>query len=278
MAQMKYEDFVKFNEKQSNQKSEGSNRGNYVGYFALKDDNESAVVRFNISSLDDINIVSKHTVENKDGKRRIISCLRSSPTDPLSVCPLCEASKPVAFRAYIPLIYFEQNENNEVVPVAALWEQSPKIRDTLQAFIDNYGDLRDYLFKIVRQGKRGDTNTTYTILPANNKIYKDEVFPKDFSAFDNLDFERFVAVKTAEEMHQFLEEGDFPFRPTTKQKLAEQEKAATESEKPAGVSNTYNVGKEEPAVEPEPEQVANTANTTTTEEPNKQRPRRTYIY
>ena len=55
-----------------------------------------------------------------------------------------------------------------------------------------------------------DTNTTYTILPANPTVYKEEIFKKDFTGFENLDFERFVTTKTADEMNEFLETGDFP--------------------------------------------------------------------
>lgn len=262
MAQMKYEDFVKFSEQQSKERKENSTK-NYVGYFALKEDNEACIVRFNIGSLDDITVVSKHTVKNKEGKARIISCLRSDPTQPLDDCPLCAAGEKVAFRAYIPLVYYSQDEeNNTTTPVAALWEQAPKIRDTLKTFLDDYGDLRDYLFKIVRHGKKGDTGTTYTILPANAKIYTEEVFKKDFSGFDHLDFERFVATKTADEMNQFLEEGEFPFKKTNNQQVAEnKETAAT---RPAPVTNTTAATPEQEA--PSEEEVPPT------------RPRRIYTY
>ena len=260
MAQMRYEDFVKFNQKQ--EQSGGGQPRSHVGYFALKEDGETAVVRFNVATLDDIRIVSKHTVKSAEGKTRIISCLRTDPTQPLDVCPLCAAGEKVAYRAYVPLVYYEQTENNETVAVPALWEQAPRIRETLQSFVVDYPDLRNYLFKIVRHGKKGDPSTTYTILPANPAIYKDDIFKKDFSGFDSLDFERFVATKTAEEMNQFLAEGDFPFKATTPAKqVTETKESAT---RPGTVANTY---KSTPAVDEEP----------APEEPA-QRPRRTYTY
>jgi hypothetical protein len=264
MAQMKYEDFVKFNEKQSQGASK--QRKPHVGYFALTDDGDTAVVRFNISTLDDIRIVSKHTVKSSEGKTRIISCLRTDPKQPLDVCPLCAAGERVSYRAYVPVVYYEQTEDNQTVPVAALWEQAPRIRETLQSFTVDYGDLRDYLFKIVRHGKKGDPATTYTILPANPAIYKEEIFKKDFSGFEALDFERFVATKTAEEMNQFLAEGDFPFKPTTAAKqVSEVKESAT---RPATVTNTH---KETEFVTGE--------NVKMEEEPvPAQRPRRTYTY
>lgn len=256
MAQMKYEDFVKFNQKQDQGNSQSRS---HVGYFALKEDGETAVVRFNVATLDDIRIISKHTVKSTEGKTRIISCLRTDPKQPLDVCPLCAAGEKVAYRAYVPLVYYEQTENNETVAVPAMWEQAPRIRETLQTFATDYPDLREYLFKIVRHGKKGDPSTTYTILPANPAIYKEDIFKKDFSGFDNLDFERFVATKTAEEMNQFLTEGDFTFKATTPVK-----QVTETNSRPATVTNTYR----------EPEAASNTA---ASEEVTTPRPRR-YTY
>lgn len=229
MAQMKYEDYVKLTARNSEEKKSTGIKAR-VGYFALKEDGESSVVRFNVATLDDIKIVSKHTVKTPEGKTRIVSCLREDPNQPLSVCPLCEAGERVSFRAYVPLISYEEGEEGELVAVPALWEQAPKIRETLGTFTQDYGDLRDYLFKIVRSGKRGDPSTTYTILPANPKVYKDEMYKKDFSGFDSLNFEYFVATKTPEEMRQFLSEGDFPFKPIEQPKSRNLEQVISSKE------------------------------------------------
>lgn len=265
MAQMKYEDFVKFNQRQ-NQGNDGDSQSRArVRYFALKNDGDSGVVRFNLSSLDDIKIVSKHTVKSKEGKLRIISCLRTDPNQPLSVCPLCAAGEKVAYRAYIPLVFYEQAENGDTVPVAAFWEQAPRIRETLQSFLNEFGDLRDSLFKIIRHGQKGDPSTTYTLMPANSKVYPDSIFKKDFSGFDSLDFERVVATKTAEEMNTFLAEGDFPFKQTTSaatKQVTEMPDAVT---KPVSAVNTYRA--------PTPVEES-----TQVEETPAPRPRRTYTY
>lgn len=210
MAQISYEEFMKFNQKSEKKDNLTRKPRTYVRYFGLGDDGDTGIVRFNVGTLDDIKIVSKHRVKNSDGKIRNIACLRTSPDQALDVCPLCAAGEKMTFRAYVPLISYEQDENGNTVPVPCLWEQSPRIRETLKSFTVDYGDLRDYIFKIVRHGKHGDTNTTYTILPANPTVYKEEIFKKDFTGFENLDFERFVTTKTADEMNEFLETGDFP--------------------------------------------------------------------
>ena len=201
---------MKFNQKSEKKDNLTRKPRTYVRYFGLGDDGDTGIVRFNVGTLDDIKIVSKHRVKNSDGKIRNIACLRTSPDQALDVCPLCAAGEKMTFRAYVPLISYEQDENGNTVPVPCLWEQSPRIRETLKSFTVDYGDLRDYIFKIVRHGKHGDTNTTYTILPANPTVYKEEIFKKDFTGFENLDFERFVTTKTADEMNEFLETGDFP--------------------------------------------------------------------
>ena len=208
---MKYEDYVRL----TNTNSVGGSGGNMrprVSYFALKDDGDSSIVRFNVATLDDIKIVSKHTVKTSEGKTRSVQCLRTSPEQSVDVCPLCAAGERVSYRAYIPLLTYEQDENDQTVAIPTLWEQAPRIREILKSFTVDYGDLRDYLFKIVRHGRKGDPATTYTIVPANPAVYKEDIFKKDFSGFENLNFERFVATKTADEMNQFLQDGDFPSR------------------------------------------------------------------
>ena len=212
MAQMSYEEFMKFNQKREKQKGESTNYKPrvFAKYFGLAEDGDTGIVRFNVQTLDDIKIVSKHRLKTATGKIRNIACLRTSPDQSLDVCPLCAAGEKVSFRAYVPLISYEQDEQGNTVPVPCLWEQAPRIRETLKSFTVDYGDLRDYVFKIIRNGKHGDPGTTYTILPANPNVYKEEIFKKDFTGFENLDFERFVTTKTVEEMNTFLEEGEFP--------------------------------------------------------------------
>lgn len=210
MAQMSYEEFMKFNQKSERKEYQSGAPKIYVRYFGLGDDGDTGIVRFNIQTLDDIRIVSKHRVKTVNGKFRNIACLRTDPSQSLDVCPLCAEGEKVSFRAYVPLISYEQDENGNTVAVPCLWEQAPRIRETLKSFTMDYGDLRDYVFKIVRHGKHGDPGTTYTILPANPNVYKEEIFKKDFTGFENLDFERFVTTKSVEDIHIFLEEGEFP--------------------------------------------------------------------
>lgn len=75
----------------------------------------------------------------------------------------------------------------------------------------DYGDLRNIIFKITRHGRKGDTNTTYSLIVANPQIYKNEDYVADFSAFDTFDINRnMVLNKNAEELQYYVENGTFP--------------------------------------------------------------------
>lgn len=212
MAQLSYEDYEKFVKK-------AENSGNYqranIRYFSLKDDGDTAIVRFNIHSLADIQVSSVHTVETNVNGRTIystVNCLRESPRDDVEKCPLCASGNKVAFRIFVPLLSYNQDEDGNIVAESLVWTQGTKIRQTLKSFIDDYGDLSDMLFKVTRHGKKGDRATTYSILPANPNIYKSTIYVKDFSEFENhpnyLDY--FVQTRTPEDINTYLETGNFP--------------------------------------------------------------------
>jgi hypothetical protein len=208
MAQMSYEDFSKSTEtRQMSTNSQGQNFSS-VTYFALTDDGSEAIVRFNIADINDLTVHSRHSV-NINGKRRNVECLRT-PNEPLDKCPLCAAGEKVAYRIYVPLVKYEIVDG-KVEAQACIWDQPARFRETLKSYAMDYGDLRDYLFKVVRHGKKGDPSTTYVLLPANPNIYKPEVYVQDFSSFDNYSLNRGVILnKTAEEMAEYLRTGEFP--------------------------------------------------------------------
>lgn len=210
MAKLSYEEYEKFNSKSGEQSQRSS-----IRFFALKDDGETAIVRFNIHTLADIAVSSVHTVENmEDGKKRyrIVSCIRSSFNDPVEKCPLCEAGNKMSFKIFVPLVAYNQDENGNIIADAMIWQQGTRIRQTLKSFIDDYGDLSDMLFKITRHGKKGDVNTTYSILPANPNVYKSTIYVKDFSEFEkNPNYlDNFVHERTAADMNIYLDTGSFP--------------------------------------------------------------------
>jgi hypothetical protein len=87
--------------------------------------------------------------------------------------------------------------------------------------IQEYGPLSDCVFKIRRNGKPQDKNTTYEIMLANPNVYRPDLYPKDASAFDGFTVSgRQVINKTAEEMNVYLSTGSFPEKATNSDNTA----------------------------------------------------------
>lgn len=107
--QMSYEEYLKATEKKQPTKF---NSVLLPSYFSLKDDGDSAIVRFNISKIEDINVTIKHMVK-VGGKTRNIECLRM-PNEPEDKCPLCASGNKSNTRIYVKLLVYE-NDGNKVV-------------------------------------------------------------------------------------------------------------------------------------------------------------------
>lgn len=206
--QMSYEQYLKATEKKQN-----NSNANLPTYFSLKDDGESAIVRFDVSKIEDISIYTRHMIKS-NGKLKAVECLRM-PDEPKENCPLCASGNKANTRIYIKVIVYE-NEGEKVTYKPCIWEQSITFRNLLKSYIMDYGDLRDTIFKVTRTGKKGDTSTRYSIIPANPQIYREENYPKDFSAFDNFNLNSYMLLKKSkEELNYFLETGSLP-APATK--------------------------------------------------------------
>lgn len=204
MARMSFEDYAAT-------VARPSSNGPRISYFSLRNDGDSAIVRFNIHGLSDIAVDSVHRVKTGDGKTRVVSCLRSTPHDPIDACPFCANGEPVAYRLFIPLVEYRQDDKGGVELNPAVWEQGIKTRNSIKGLIEEYGDLTDSLFKITRHGAAGSKETSYSILPANPNVYKSDVFVRDLSAFEDPNYmNRFVMIKTPEEIAEFYQTGDFP--------------------------------------------------------------------
>jgi hypothetical protein len=75
------------------------------------------------------------------------------------------------------------------------------------------GNLKDVLVLITRNGKAGDMQTTYSVdvLPATHPVFKPEMIPADFGAFNNFNIAKHSYwEKTVEEINTFLATGQFP--------------------------------------------------------------------
>lgn len=204
MAQMTFEQFNDLN----NEK-DSSSFSPQVSYFVLADDGDSALVRFNLKNLTEPILHSVHRIM-VGGKRRNVECLRG-PKQEASVCPLCASGERPVTRAFLPLLKYVMTEDNQVQTVPCVWETSLRVLSDLKPYVMDYGDLESLVFKITRHGKKGDTSTRYSITLPNQMIYKADLYPADFRAFESFSINKnMVMQKTLEELAFYVEQGSFP--------------------------------------------------------------------
>ena len=195
-----------------------------VGYFKLKNDGDIAIARLNISSTDELMFASIHTI-GIGGKWIKVSCL-----NPLGSyngdCALCSAHNAnpkgavskAAKKLFIPMMVSYRDPNaatGYTAPAPVIWDRPAAFSRELANKLMVAGDLRNTLVLITRNGKAGDMQTTYSmdILPADHPVFKPEMIPVDFSAFNNFNIARHSYwEKTAEEIQAYLTTGQFPER------------------------------------------------------------------
>lgn len=222
MAELSYSEYAHLSSKRGDS-SQGNSSA--VSYFYLADDNDEAVVRFNVSSVDDLKVYSVHRIKvnNRD---RYISCIKDF-TNPEITCPLCEKGEKLYYKIYVTMIRYDV-DGSKIEPVPVVWERPTAFFDKLKKYVDNYGDLRNQLFKIIRNGKKGDTNTSYEIIPLGNGslVFNDENCPADFSVFDDYKIKGGIIMeRTAEDINVFLSTGNFPNPFKKEEKPAQQTQA-----------------------------------------------------
>ena len=203
-----------------------SGDGAKVGYFKLKDDGDIAIARINISSTDEFMFAAVHTI-NAGGKWLKVSC-----HNPLGMnaggCALCSANQAnpkgsigkSTKKLFIPMLvsYRDPNSATGYSPaVPVIWDRPAGFSRELANKLMIAGDLKNALVLITRNGKAGDMQTTYSVdvLPATHPVFKPDMIPSDFSAFNNFNIAKHSYwEKTAEEINAFLATGQFPERAT----------------------------------------------------------------
>lgn len=129
-------------------------KGSNTEYFGLKNDMDTAQVRFlydaqDVDNLDtdDLDAYAVHEVEIA-GKKRYIKCLETGN------CPLCESGNTARLRIFIQLIDLRDKKRK-------IWERTPKYLTKLLGYINKYGALCNRVYEIERHGKAGSKDTTY---------------------------------------------------------------------------------------------------------------------
>lgn len=165
------------------------------GFFALKNDKDLATVRFMYETIDDIEGFAVHEVE-VDGKKRYVNCLREY-NQPVDDCPLCAAKSRVIAKLFIILYDVESEE-------IKIWDRGKTFFSKLSSLCARYNPLVSTPFEIERNGKKGDTKTTYETYALDTDDITLEDLPEAPELLGTL-----ILDKTFEELEFFLDNGYF---------------------------------------------------------------------
>lgn len=154
----------------------------------LKNDGDYVVVRFPYATTKDFEVVHAHKVTLPDRKYPdTFECLRNDG-DSADVCPLCKDNNPVVNRFLVKAIVYIKEDSasgTHIVPKAAVWDRPFMFAKDIAGKIEEYGDLRNHLFKIKRSGTGTDTKYSVDIV-LNASVYNPEIYKADFSVLDGV--------------------------------------------------------------------------------------------
>jgi hypothetical protein len=217
MSQFNYEDYQKVVAKAQNP----STNAVKIGFFKLGDGQE-ALVRINVSKLDDLKFATVHApvfgkkFEGLGSGFTPVMCLNEvgSYSD---ACPFCKAAAEgsevigkAAKKVYVQMLvaYKDAATGQFSNPQPVVWERPAGFSKELAAKLRDYENLAAHVFKITRIGSGKDTKYSLDYIPVYDKP---ELIPADFGAFTNFDLTKHSFwVKTAEELAEFVANGSFP--------------------------------------------------------------------
>ena len=134
------------------------NEDKQVPFFTLKKDGESATVRFLVKDVDDLGkyVFETHKVKIGDYDN-FVKCTGND-------CVCCRETR-TSLRMFVPVFNLKTNQ-------VEIWGRGMTEIKAIMNLIDKYGkkfgDLYNCVFEIKRNGGKGDTNTSYSILFEDN--------------------------------------------------------------------------------------------------------------
>jgi hypothetical protein len=174
--------------------------GSNVGFFGLKDDGDRADVQFLHKDADDLNVLLTHQIE-VDGKKRYVECLKMYEKP----CAMCEQGSKTSLRLFLYLLSWRPDEKGRVPkePKVELWDRGKDVINRILNLIGKKKDLRKHVYEVVRNGKAGDTGTSYDIDPYDESelLVPIEKLP------ERPDIYEFVLKKNYDEMVALLKSG-----------------------------------------------------------------------
>lgn len=203
--------------------SENYNRsGSSTNYFKLANDGDTAKVRFMYNTMNDIEGLAVHQVELPDGRRKYVNCIREYD-EPIDNCPLCKSGSRAMPKLFLKLY----NEDEGQVQI---WERGVTFFKKLNGLCKRHKPLVGSLIEIERNGKKGDTKTTYETYDEDDDGTTLEDLPEAPEILGTI-----VLDKTYEEIEAFVETGDFSEARTVRRKsrVEEEEDEEEEEERPS---------------------------------------------
>ena len=218
MSQFNYSDYQNVVAKAQNAPTAKSAR---VGFFKLSD-GQDALVRINVSKLDDLKFATVHKpvfgkkFEGLGTGYTPVSCLNEvgSYSD---ACPFCKAAAEghdvigkAAKVVYIQMLvaYRDASTGTFSAAVPVVWERPAGFSKELASKLRDYGSLADHVFKISRLGAGKDTKYSLDYIPLYDKP---ETVTTDFSVFSNFDITKHSFwIKSAADLQYFIDNGTFP--------------------------------------------------------------------
>lgn len=180
--------------------------GNGMSFLQLQNDGDSAVVRFAYDSLEELmSCDSIHSVQDQTGKYRQVDCLRIDNSQPLNLCPLCEAGFPVRKVVYL-------NVRNEQTGEMQVWQRTESyvlntLAPTLKEYLsDGVTKIKDIPFKITRHGAKGDPKTNYLLITMPIKPIPDNQFGEPNDPREK----QLIRILSASDMQDYLNTGILP--------------------------------------------------------------------
>jgi hypothetical protein len=167
-----------------------------AGYFSLKNDKDVARVRFMYDGIDDVTGYAVHQVEVGD-KKRYVNCLRDY-NQPIDSCPFCRAKKFQQAKLFIPLYNIDEDK-------VQIWERGKKFFSKISSICARYPNVVSHVFEIERNGKKGETTTTYEIYEVDRDETTLEDLPEASDPIGSV-----ILDKSADDMEFYLENGYFP--------------------------------------------------------------------
>jgi hypothetical protein len=197
---------------------------NTGSYFTLKDDKDTARVRFLYNTVDDIVGYAVYRVQVGD-RERYVNAIRAY-NEPIENDPFAMAGYKVQAKLFIPLY-------NEDTGEVQIWERGKTYFSRLASMASRYKPLYDEIIEIERNGKKGDMKTEYQFFPVEHSPFNiDEIeIPNPLGTI--------ILDKTYEEMQYYVEHGEFP---QTSQQVAER-RTEQRADAPTGRRTPENTGR-----------------------------------